>query len=106
MSLAKFNATLENAVNTLQFWNVDDLGEPVPFDGDTEFRVSRIDTGSVIATGSVTVLGNLVTVVLDLGEVTIGVNYDYDHAEYEHAYSLRSTNQVYLYGKLNIVRIP
>jgi len=105
MALVKYNATLENKTNVVELWNINELGEQDGFDGDTKMYVTDLnDTTMITPVGEL--IGNKFTASVDLSGVVTGVNYDYDHPVYNHAYSIRSSSNVYMYGKLNIVAIP
>jgi hypothetical protein len=107
MAYTKYNATLDNKVNTLTFWNFsDETKEPVAFDTDTRLYIYNLETKEYIVNGSGTVDAHIFAVIVDLSNVTEGVFHDYDHPTYEHAYSIRSPSTTYVYGKLNIVSIP
>ena len=111
MAKATYNVTLEYAANTLEFWLTDDAGVPAAFNPGTEFRVERIDDASVVSvwSGTSDEVGHIRFEINPLE----GVLYkdgdsitDYDKVTYEHVYSLRDTTaEVYLRGKLNLVKV-
>lgn len=107
MALATYNATLEYATNTLEFWLYDDAGGDVAFDTSTTLTITRIDND----TNTYSVVGKLdgnkvtfiVTPPISLASSTDNL-YSYDEPEFYHIYSIKSNNQVYLSGKLNLVK--
>lgn len=103
MAQVKHNATLEDKVNTVEFWNMDEAGNDVPFDTDTTLYIEELD-GTSVGTITPTLVGNHFAAIVDLSSVT-DADTDYDDPVYKHMYSLRSSNRVYVYGKLNIVKI-
>ena len=108
MALVQYNATLEYAPNIIQFWYYGDEGEELAFDADTSFSIQRIDNASNVYTIGGTVEGNKVTFTVDPPSSLQGAGdslYDYDHPDYNHIYSVRSSSQVYISGKLNLVEV-
>jgi len=108
MALVQYNATLEYATNTLEFWYYGDEGEELAFDAGTSFSIQRIDNTSNVYTVVGTIDGNKVTFIVDPPSSLQGPDdslYDYDHPEYNHIYSVRSASQVYISGKLNLVEV-
>ena len=108
MALVQYNATLEYATNTLEFWYYGDEGEELTFDSDTSFSIQRIDDVDNIYTVEGTVEGNKITFTVNPPNTLQGEGdslYDYDHPDYNHIYSVRSASQVYISGKLNLVEV-
>jgi len=115
MAEVKYNATLENKVNTLTLAHFDELGEPDPFaqeDSDTGeagtyIYITELDGTTEVTNTQCTISTehpNELAVRVDLSGVS-DVDSDYEHPKYEHLYSIRSSFKVYMYGKLNIVNI-
>lgn len=117
MAEVKYNATLENKANTIVLTHHDELGGIDPFHPDTKMYIKHmeteqyinLDTGNFSGTSEVgygTASGNVFTCTVDLSNIELDVNYDYDHPVYEYTYSIRyDLANVYMYGKLNIVNI-
>jgi hypothetical protein len=114
MAQANFNATLEYSTNVLQFWYTDDIGEGLDFPADTKFYVERRDntgitkpfTPSLISTDGSGFLE--VSVALSEGDFPVQPGdepTEFDEPVYSHMYSLRSSIDTYITGKLNILRV-
>ena len=118
MAEVKFNTTLVNKANTVVLSHYDELGNPSAFEGGTKMYIATL-AGTLLdipgdnsshGIGDISTLedasiSNVFTAIVDLSGV-VGVDSDYDHPTYEHTYSIRSTNNTYMYGKLNIVDVP
>ena len=110
MALAQHNITLEYAANTVSFWYYGDNGEELAFAADTVFNISRIDDESNNYSASGSIDGNKITFIINPPaslQAEGDTLYDYDHKNYEHVYSVKSvsTSQVYLVGKLNLIKV-
>lgn len=119
MALVHHNTTLEYATNTVEFRLFDDLNEPMAFDTGTTFNIERIDdplavyTASAAATGTTEnssgdPIANIITfsvtppITLQRGTDSM---YDYHTSEYNHIYSVKSNSNVYISGKINLVKV-
>lgn len=122
MALAKYNAILEYGSNTLEFWNYDATGKPVSFDHNLTFNVRHKNDSTKIydyqlpsdAYNDVTdeetnevVPYAMISFVINLNKNDLALSgdttLDYSEPVFEHVYSLKSNNQTYLYGELNII---
>ena len=111
MAKATYNTTLEYAANTLEFWLTDDSGAPLAFAAGTTFRIERTDDSTVNSfwAGLSDEVGHIRFTVNPLENILYkdgDTVTDYNKVTYEHIYSLRDTaEEVYLRGKLNLVRV-
>ena len=111
--MANYNATLEYAVNTIEFWLMDDGGYAENgFEVGTTFNIERVDgtgtpysaTGTVDSENSAHIEFQIEPTYADLGNESDNP-YDYDNETYDHVFSVRSSTEVYLRGKLNLIKV-
>lgn len=106
--MVQYNATLEYAPNTLEFWLYGDEGEELPFDTNTTFNIQRVDNDTNTYSVTGIAVGNKITFSINPPnslKVSGDTQYDYDHPEYDHIYSVKSDSHVYVVGKLNLIEI-
>ena len=116
--MANYNATLEYAVNTIEFWLMDDGGYAENgFEVGTTFNIERVDgTGTPYSSPAIFEMEGGVEIntyhiefqieptYADLGNESDNP-YDYDNETYDHVFSVRSSTEVYLRGKLNLIKV-
>ena len=110
MALASYNATLEYATNTIEFWLYDDANAPVSFNANTKLSIERLDDSSMFQEFVGSVSGNKVTFTVNPLESVLYKTgddlYSYDDPKYEHIYSVKADGvETYLMGKLNLVKV-
>ncbi len=109
MAKANYNASLEYAPNKVEFWMYGDNDEPINFDGLLTYSISRIDdptkTYSTTALPSANYVVFSVNPNKDMLSKEGDCLYSYDEPIYEHIYSVRSNNTVYISGKLNMLQV-
>jgi hypothetical protein len=116
MALSKHDTSMTYSVNVLEFWNVDGNGVHQPFPAGTVFTISRIDNEAAKRTFNITATAedNGIRFTVDLSPGTaayttlFNVNdsvYDYKAATFDHVYSLKSGEETYLYGRLNLLKV-
>ena len=114
MALANYNATLEYATNTLQFWNVDDAGAPTAFAVDTVFSIERMDNNTATQSWNQSVnsdaaAGFVEFVVTPSKGILWSAGdtlYDMNDPVYEHIWSLKSpSTNVYVSGYMNLIEV-
>lgn len=108
MALVRHNSSLEYAANTVEFWLVDENGEGIDIDTGTTFNIQRIDDGTAMTpVAATTITGNYIKFIVN-PSVSLQKDtdsfYDYDNDKYEHIYSIKSATNVYVAGKLNLVK--
>ena len=114
MSKATYNATLGYANDTIEFWYVDDAGDPVAFEAGTTFSIKRIDDPTKVYEWTGVSSGiDGIEFSITLGSAAVqsilrkdtDTTNEYSNVEYEHIYSVKSDSTVYLSGQLNLVEI-
>ena len=114
MALANYNATLEYATNTLQFWNVDDADAQLKFDADTIFSIERISNSAATQSWNQSVnsdaAAGFVEFVVTPSKGTLWAAgdtlYDMNDPVYEHIWSLKSpSTNVYVSGYMNLIEV-
>lgn len=115
MAKANYNATLEYATNTLEFWLLDDAGDAQAFDVGTTLNIERKDDNSKknVFTCVLDSAGEAVdyhaTVVVTPSEAILRKEDDnthgYDKPAYLHIWSLKSPDNVYITGEMNLVEV-
>lgn len=109
MAQVRYNGTLEYATNTLVFTRTDEIGRPLDFNSNITFSISRIDNENVIEEWNGSVEGNVATIIVTPSNSLYKDGdkvYDYDNPTYEHVYSLKDGLNVYMCGKLNLIKVP
>lgn len=109
MAKSNYNFTLEYATNTLEFWMYDDNDVEIPFESGVVFSVSRMDDPTKTYSAGGVSSGNHATFIVTPSKATLYKSgddlYSYDEPVYEHIFSVRSPNNVYISGKLNLVQV-
>lgn len=108
MAYVYHNITLEYAPNVLEFWLYDDAGGEIPFDGNTTFSMERVDGTSSVYSVAGSVAGNKVTFSVNPPaylKATGDTLYDFDDPSYDHIFTIRSSQRVYINGKANLVEV-
>lgn len=109
MAKSNYNAMLEYARNTLEFWMYDDNDVPINFDTPLTWSMSRMDDETKTYSVQGTVVGNHATFVVEPTKTNLykagDKLYSYDEPVYEHIFSVRSADKVYISGKLNMVQV-
>ena len=109
MSKVVYNATLEYAHNTLEFWMYDKDNKPIAFDNALVFHIGRLD-GDETKTYSIegVVDGNHAKFFVKPTKAALYSEGDdlfsYSEPVYEHYFSVKSGANVYIVGKLNLVQ--
>lgn len=108
MAAIYHNITLEYATNTIEFWRYADNGEEEPFPSVVEFNIRREDDENNSYSTIGTVVGNHVvfnvTPPISLFKSSDSV-YDYRKPEYNHIFSVKSANDVFIVGKVNLIKV-
>lgn len=108
MSKAIYNSTLEYAPNVVEFWLVDEDDMPINFSGTVSFNIQRIDNPGSTYSVQGAVNKNHVKFSINPPKATLSRTGDdlfsYDIPNYEHIYSVRSSDTTYIIGKLNMVQ--
>ena len=108
MSKAIYNSTLEYAPNVVEFWLNDEDGMPINFNKTVSFNIQRIDNSSSTYSVQGVVTDNHVKFSINPPKATLSRAGDdlfsYDIPNYEHIYSVRSSDTTYIIGKLNMVQ--
>ena len=108
MSKAIYNSTLEYAPNVVEFWLNDEDDMPINFSGAVTFNIQRIDDSSSTYSVQGVVSKNHVKFSINPPKATLSRTGDdlfsYDIPNYEHIYSVRSSDTTYIIGKLNMVQ--
>lgn len=108
MSKAIYNSTLEYAPNVVEFWLNDEDDMPINFSEIVTFSIQRIDDDSATYSVQGVVVDNHVKFNISPPKDTLSRPGDdlfsYDIPNYEHIYSVRSSDTTYIIGKLNMVQ--
>ena len=108
MSKAIYNSTLEYSPNVVEFWLNDEDDMPINFSGAVTFNIQRIDDSSSTYSVQGVVTDNHVKFSINPPKATLSRTGDdlfsYDIPNYEHIYSVRSSDTTYIIGKLNMVQ--
>ena len=108
MSKVIYNATLEYSPNKLEFWMYDKDETPINFDPGLKFTIGRIDDDSVKYEVMGTTLANKAVFDINPTKSLLAREGDdlfsYDEPVYEHYFSVKSYDNVYIVGKLNMVQ--
>lgn len=108
MSKVIYNATLEYAPNTLEFWMYDSDELPINFDSGVTFNIGRLDDAAVVYTVAGVVTDNKVVFSVNPTKAALHKDSDdlfsYNEPAYEHFFSVKSGQNVYIVGKLNMVQ--
>ena len=111
MAYVKHNMIIEYQSNTIEFRMLDAYGNPENFDTGTVLRISdNADTHTVTFGPATSLPDSMIRFIIPtLDNTTLlaagGVSTQYDSPEYNYVYSIRSTNKIYVIGKLAIVKV-
>ena len=109
MAKANYNGMLEYAPNVLEFWMFDENDVAINFDSELRYSITRIDDSTKTYSVLGVVSGNHVTFNVNPPKETLykagDKLFSYDEPVYEHIYSVKSPNRVYIGGKLNMIQV-